>query len=803
MTTAAVACAPLAEAGDVQRFGGKAAGLARLLRAGHPVPGGFAIPVEAHADWIQAGSPADRLPESWSDAVVRAVSDLDATRLAVRSSAAAEDGGAASFAGQHLTELEVAPSDVPAAVARCLASTASEASDAYRATRGVDAGLMAVVVQEMVDARAAGVCFTADPITGARDRIVVEAVEGLGEALVSGQAQPDRFVLSREGEVAERVTVGARPVLGDAQAAQVAALAIAAEEDGAAVDVEWAIDGSGRVLLLQARPITVVGAPADLEPWLADVPPRPDERWTRAVGDEFWADATSPFYFAAMGRHIDEDNMKDMDRLQGLHRLDCSRPYLRLHGGRAYWAESAMLETLRVTPPAFRSDRLLGWFSPESREAARAIPYRPWEVLKATVNGRRRDPDGRIERNHTLLEQFMADSRRRAAAFTVAPKVSVEDLDARWAELEDWLRQSFRFVRWGLSVHSTMLVEVLTRLCGSWLGDAGLVGTLVAGLPTRTLDANRDLWLVGQEEDGPAFDTALAAFLERHGHRRATREPAEPSWREDPAGVAILARSTRGTIDPADVLVRSARTREQAEREALARLDPVRRRVFAKVLQYTRIYLTYRDDQRYDADRLFGSLREWALACGDRAVADGRLGDREAAFMLTPRELRRVLAGDERPHPGGWAGLVAARRASYERSKLILPPMWLHGDRTVASSAGGEVADGDALEGMAVSPGIVEGIARVIPTLATADRLGPGEVLVTSNTDPGWTPLFLRAAGLVLETGGMLAHGAIIAREYGLPAVSAIPQATRRIPDGCRVRVDGAAGTVVVLDEAG
>jgi pyruvate,water dikinase len=433
------------------------------------------------------------------------------------------------------------------------------------------------------------------------------------------------------------------------------------------------------------------------------------------------------------------------------------------------------------------------------RERAEQEPFAVRDRLRADFNQRRRAPEGRITVHHKLLEDYCAHTRAWAERFESAPRATREDLRERFAEIEAHGRWSSDFVRWGMSVHSTALLLLVQAWCEKWLGDPSVAGTLLSGLPTRTLDVNRDLWLLGRHEDGPEFDAALEEFIARHGHRAGTREPAEPRWREQPEVVAALARSTRGSPDPEDLLHQAAERREAAERDALARLSFVRRRLFKRVLDLARAYARYREDQRYDSDRFFAAMRTYALAAGRLAVEQGQLAAPDEAFMLTPEEIDAVLDGRERTHAGGWRGLVAARRAVHERAKHVLPPTFLVGDEPVAGGDEGP-AEGEALSGMAVSPGVVEAVARVVHNLDEAARLGAGEVLVTSNTDPGWTGLFMRASGLVMETGGLLAHGAIVAREYALPAVTAVPEATARIPDGARVRVDGMAGTVTLLD---
>lgn len=775
------ACAPLADAADPTRYGGKAAGLARLIAAGLPVPDGFSAAPEATAAEIRV-----------------ALGELGAGPVAVRSSAAGEDGSYTSFAGQHLTELGVEGADaVLEAVERCRHSLAG--SEGYRAARGVGAGEMAVVVQRMVEAAAAGVAFTADPVSGERDVVLVDAVRGLGDVLVAGREHPDHWVIARDGMIRDCQPAGETPVLADDDALGVAALALRAEADGDPVDIEWALDRAGELWLLQARPVTAAGAPPDLESLLrpGEVP-RPGERWTRAIGDEFWADATSPFFFSAMGRGVDERVAKDLARLRGLP-VEDDRPTLRLYGGRVYWSEESAFEIVRLAPKSMRTERVLSRLSPPMRERAEHEPFALRDRVRADFNQRRRAPEGRITVHFKLLDDYCARTREWAERFESAPRATREDLRARWAEIEAHGRWSSDFVRWGMSVHSTALLLLLQTWCERWLGDPRLAGTLLSGLPTRTLDVNRDLWLLGRHGDGPDFDAALEEFVVRHGHRSGTREPAEPRWREQPEVVAALARSTRDSPDPEDLLRQAGERRQAAARDALARLGFVRRALFKRVLDLARAYTRYREDQRYDSDRFFAAMRDYALAAGRLAVGQGRLAAPDDAFMLTPEEIDALLDGHERTHAGGWRGLVAGRRAVYERAKHVLPPTWLVGDEPVAGGDEGP-AEGEALSGMAVSTGVVEAVARVVHNLDEATRLGAGEVLVTSNTDPGWTGLFMRAAGLVLETGGLLAHGAIVAREYGLPAVTAVPEATARIPDGARVRVDGKAGTVTLLD---
>jgi len=780
----------------IDRLGGKGCGLVRLLRCGARVPPAWLVGEEVDDDelarWWRTGGE---------------------TEVAVRSSATAEDLAGASFAGVYDTYLGVASAAALCdAVRACRAGLHGERAVAYRRQRGLgDDVHMPVIVQRMVHAEVAGVMQTANPQRPFAAEIVIEAARGLGEAVVSGVVQPDWFALDRaSGAVREvRVPGGDAPCLGDAQLAALAGLAHAVDRAlGPNQDIEWAFAGDA-LWALQQRPMT--GLP----------PAKPREVWTRRFGDEYLADYTMPLGDTLLTDWIREAFLREMAVLMGRRDL-AEREALRRYQGYVYLSGAYMARMMSAVPASLRPAE--DWFGPAWAEQLRAVPFAPRHAL-GMIAAPWRDRRGPLPANLRAL-----DRHRRAVERAVLPRLD-QDYDrlspAEWRdqleEARELGREHFRVIRWGMGFHNPLLHALTRHLLARWADDhdGGLYEGLVSGLPgTRTAEINRELWRLGAiARAEPAMaarlragedyarlraDTGAAAlwpafdgFLARHGHRAATREVSQPRWVETPEVVLGLVRAQLGAgeppPDPALLEAEVVARRRDLERDVLARVGPLRRPLLRRLLRTTRRLTRYREDQRYHLDYLLLHVRRLLLAQARRLHAAGALADPFELFFLEADELLRLVAD---PTPAAaLRARIDERRDHYRRWKDRLPATFLYDDVETEGELGGDAADGDAV-GLGASRGVARGRSRVIRDLAGLAAVEPGEILVANNIDPGWTSVFPVVAGLITETGGLLSHGALLAREYGVPAVMGVPGATARFPTGTLLEIDGARGSV-------
>ena len=826
--------------GDIDAAGGKGANLGELVRAGFPVPDGFVLTTAAYARAAEAagvdpgdpaaartGLAAARMPFEIATAVGDAYRALGGGRVAVRSSATAEDLPDASFAGQQDTLLEIQGQDaVLDAVRRCWASLFNARAVAYRATHGVDehAVRLAVVVQRMVEADVAGVLFTADPITGTRGRAAINAVRGLGEQLVSGAVNPDYFLVdTRHGNVLER----RGEVLDDARLLELAAIGARVESHfGRPQDIEWAIDHAATLWLVQSRDITT------LFPLPTGAPPDPD----RDLRVYFSANVAQGVFepFTPMG-------LQTFRLLGASFATAFGTPPPDPTAGVPITVEAGMRLFLDMTPvlrnPALRELPGRAMSVMEARSARvlarvledpRLAPRRNASRVRSTVAALR--VVLRTGAPPVVIRALVRPAAARArllreidalAATDLGPlETSVQRMDAFERLLLTWPPRAFP------RLAATVLASVIAytaarRLLGPAASEDEL-RTALRGLPFNpTTEMDLALWALSRSaRDDPASRQALAgrspaqladdyragalapvlqrelgAFLERYGHRAVAEiDVGLPRWSDDPAhllgALANYQRLDDAAVAPDAQFARGAREAEAALTTILARVHGPRRVLAAALLRRVRELLGLREMPKFQAIRTFARGRAILAPIGVELASAGRIAKPEDLWFLTLPDMRRAVAGED------VRAVVAALRTEYARelTRRRIPRVLLS-DGTDAEAAYAPSAAEGALRGTPASPGTARGVARVIRSPVGA-VLEPGEVLVAPSTDPGWTPLFLTASALVMEMGGMMSHGAVVAREYGIPAVVGVPDATERITSGERLVVDGSGGTV-------
>ncbi|QYC39884.1 Phosphoenolpyruvate synthase [Nonomuraea coxensis DSM 45129] len=814
---------------DLALAGGKGASLARLARAGLPVPGGFHVTTAAYRAFV-AGfrdeiNPRDpegaaalfarhEIPEQVAAAIREAYAALgDDVAVAVRSSATAEDLPDLSFAGQQDTFLNVRGDGLLPAVLRCWASLWNARAIAYRDRNGVphDDVALAVVVQELVDADAAGIMFTADPVTGALDETVINASWGLGEAVVGGQVTPDTLVLRGGAVVREQVgdktvmTVRTpdgtedrpvpaelrhAPVLTAAQAAELAALGARVQDlYGGPMDVEWARRADGTLAVLQARPIT--GLRTRPEEWNDSL--KGEYLWTAGNLGEAIPDVMTPITWSYVRLFIHE--AMSASALPGLDMVGNI-------GGRFYMNLSIVHTIAAAMGMSKRASAVENVFGklPPGLEVPK-VGLSRWAIIKQVLPMALR-VQRRVRKNLAAMPAFLAASRGRC-----------EELRARIAATRTapelaglWEREIRPHV-----VTACQMLEAAGRQGGStlvWTRDKlhKMVGESDAEAMLSGVNAGGELaslgLLLGLSRLARG-EITREEFAAAYGHRGPHEfEVSKPRPGEDPGWIdAQLAGLRDLRTDTEELLARQERAREEAWARFAARYPGQEARMRARVRRWGAV-VRDREEARSENMRAFWVLRAFTLRAGELT---GRGDD---VFFLYLEELLGLLRGDA-------AALerVPARRAAYERYAALPPyPVLIVGhfdpvrwaadpDRRadVYDARGGLAPAGDAVTGFPGAPGVVEGIARVLAGPEDGDRLKPGEILVTTLTNVGWTPMFPRAAAVVTDLGAPLSHASIVARELGIPAVVGTGNATMRLRDGDRVRVDGERGTVELL----
>jgi pyruvate,water dikinase len=776
------------------------------------------------------------IPEDLRSAITRPLARLgEQAAYAVRSSATAEDMPTASFAGQQDTYLNVeGPAAILQHVSRCWASLFSERAVTYRLRNGFDHRKVhiAVVVQQMVFPQAAGILFTADPVTSNRKVGSVEASFGLGEALVSGLVNADVYKV-RDGEVVAKAVATKQlairaspaggteeqavepeqqeqPALTDAQVVRLAQLGRRIEAHfGHPQDIEWCLLDDG-FQILQSRPITT----------LFPIPAASDQE--------------NHVYVSVGHQQMMTDPMKPLGL--SLWQLTALRPMYEA-GGRLFVDVTRQLASptsrASVLEALGRSDPLIGDALETVLERGDFIRSLPDEVPGRAPAGGAPAPIGT---DPTIVAELIAHSQASIAALKreIRTKSGLALLDFVLADIQELKRilfdpQSLQVIMAGMEA-TWWLNEQLQE----WLGEKNAADTLTQSVPHNVtsemglalLDVadvirphpNVVAFLEHVEDEsfldelatlpgGPEARDAIRAYLDKYGVRCLGEiDITRPRWSERPTTLLPTILGNIKNFEPGAGRRRFEQGRQEAwkkEQELLERLRVLpdgehKVEETKRMIDRVRTFIGYREYPKYGIVSRYFVYKQALLEEAERLVRVHVLREEEDIFYLTLQELHDVVRTNQVDDQ-----LIRQRKDAFESYHALTPPRVLTSDGEVIAGAyrRGDVPVG-ALVGLPVSAGTIEGRARVILDMAEAN-LEAGDILVTAHTDPSWTPLFVAIKGLVTEVGGLMTHGAVIAREYGLPAVVGVERATRLIRDRQRIRVHGTDGYVELLPQPG
>ena len=876
----------------IEKIGGKALNLVKMSSAGFNIPPAFIVSVDAYdffiknelegkiskiidsvdfnsEDSISKGCSIIRsiiksqdLPQNLFIEINNRIKNLPEGYYAVRSSSVAEDLPDASFAGQLDSFLNIRKEDILEKIVDCWASYWNDRAVKYRHdssighlnTENLVAGI-AVLVQKMVNADISGVTFTANPVNGSDD-IVIESTWGLGEAIASGIVTPDIFVLSRDGNVIEKnIKIKKKgyflrngkntltPIndedrekssLNEKILNELLVRGIEIENFfGVPQDIEWAIECDEEtkippIYILQSRPVTT----------LTDSSEKDDILWTRAYGDEYWADATTPLFYDVMGKMLTDYVNHEGARIMGYKEITDSK-LLKLHKSRVYFNSWVLEKAFSYYPKFARSKELLNYFPLEDQGRISQYPSPLRKTLLSQILIAIRDPDGMMHKTDKAYRKWAKEFMEKCEYFdkTDLDTLSNAELLILYNAIETAGIKHYQLIRYGMVSHSIATNLMVKNWLVKWLDDNN--GTYYAGLisgldDNKTVEMNirfSDLAKILREDtellakvnsiDDLSYLNELEIdelvssnlnlkndfdlFIKNYGHRSNTREILYPRWREDKAYVlGVIKLLSSSDLDLRKKELEARKNRLKTEKEVLKRIKKLKGgffkvKLFSIVLNLAQTYLTFRENQRFYLDHLLFRQRLMLKEMGRRLFERKIIYDEDDVFFLYETELfmffningSSIELNEKIPKI---RDEISERKKEFYKYKTTLPPKFLKNgiefDDTIMQY------DKNAIYGAAASPGTFNGVARVVKSIEELSQLKDNEILVTSNTNPAWTAVFSKLGGLITETGGILSHGAVISREYRIPAVTAVKGATKIFKTGEEIVVDGNEGVI-------
>lgn len=866
-----------------EQVGGKAINLARLAQVGANVPPGFCVTTKAFWQFLEENNLTkqiqtlaeslaseknisqdltDKLKEirdsiinaTLSEQIVKEIEEAiskipNAKRFAVRSSATSEDLESASFAGQYDTFLNVVSlKEIIEKIKACFASYWNDRAFKYRTEKGIDhfAHGMSVVVQQLVEAETAGVLFTLNPLTGNEREMVIEACWGLGEALVSGQVTPDRYLIDPFEQTIHNIKVGNKALKlvsdnqegvkeitlsveqaeklthTDKEILELALIAVKIQQEyGAPMDIEWA-QAEGKFYILQARPLTAFSFGADLG------------QWTSANFREVMPGVVNPLSFSLSLKYDYGQSVSEFLQKVGLYQKTGDVEWSRCFFGRAYWnvdivktcaakvpgySERAFDNTVGIDP-SYSGDGVTTPFS--LNNLLNALPiFLQLQWLYFTFW---READAYVKK-YELLDNKLNTNDYKSFSDEQLRQTTCEMIDLHYqtnrvamfcsflaTESQNDFRQYIEKINKKLS--SDKQISIATLLTGlTEISTAGPMVELwqlasdVQKIPSlKSTIINCKIEEIINEckklTDGKDFAEKLKNYLDKYKFIAANDEDLScPRWADDSSfPLTILKNYLQGETNqnPTESMAKQKECREQERNKALKNIGLSQRFSFLTKLNLVAHYCRWREITRIPLSKTYYQCQRVFLEQGRRFVQQRVLEKKEDIFWLEREELLDLLSGKL---------LAKMAQTKINRAKLIADcyrnfnPPTVIGQGLKLQTNKKIIATGEKFVGVACSAGEVIARARIIHNLSQVAKLQHGDIMIAPHTNPGWTPLFSLASAVVLEEGGLLSHGAVVARECGIPTVLQIKNATEIFQDGQLLRVDGSRGEVEILEK--
>ncbi len=758
--------------------------------------------------------------------------------LAVRSAAVGEDDGAASYAGQYSTVLGVSPKNVLNAIFECYASWWSDRVMVYRRQKGIPPSEphLSVIVQRQLLPEFAGVLFTRHPLSGKKDTMLVESVVGLGDKLVSGEVTPSRWEISGKTGL---TSTGSRQQsseqdIGKKNLMRLYDIGNKLENHfGQGMDMEWAIE-KNQIYVLQARPITNGAFHPETE---SPEPVRTMVEWaeniySRAIIEDLWADRMSDITGSIVfDEFADLFTFKPVLRKLKLNDI-ANKDLVKVINGYGYLSSQAVAMILELVPQSLRFREISRMFPVSMqkqvletpfnwKKAIGLIPRIPFLITDPAMiplftrrflkkhliaietelnrvdvysyqNMTLGELSNELERVLRLQGKLQERNQWGYGNATVFTWLLRHLATIVFKKSEQWVLEQITHIPSNVTVRSQEKLKSICRMCDETLLENAFRGK-----------NGKDTWKVlSSEFPNHPVTRAIRSFVKTYRFRSANRDFIHPRWDEAPEIVVSMMFVMIGSMEKNSEKDRSSVSSSQmnSSRNRNGRMKPSTF-LLTPLVNATRNFLALREDLRYCLDKIFYRIRKILIAISKTPQFASLKDIPDSIFFMTLTELRAVFSGQltvDSLH-----SKIKTRRQTFYQEQDRPPAYCLRMDKPSEAIMTSADSSTTILSGIPASSGVVEGVARVIRHTDEFHLLKPGEILVAFNTDPGWTPLFMSAAGVIVEMGGILNHCAIVAREYGIPAVVGIEQVSRKIETGRKVRLDGNTGVVELLyDEA-
>jgi pyruvate,water dikinase len=716
----------------------------------------------------------------------------------------------------------------------------------------------------MIPAISAGVLFTVNPISSDRNVTLVEATFGLGESLVSGSTTPDQFTISsKKGfkilsrKISQKTIITKESELGIKQIElpedeskkssltddQIINLTKIGKDIESKFkkpqDVEWAIDRQGKIQILQSRPITS----------LTSLPKETDIVWSRGWSDDYWNDPTTPLFFDLLGSQLAWVTSVELYRVMGYPISEDN--FLKLAYGHTYFSLKVIKKRVEYEiPPFLRNEEFLNYFPQGEglygKITVKNLPFRLFKRILGEIRVMMHDGDnGSILKTASSYEswnriEFSPFCQEFDSRLSVLRRNgSLKELLDLSDEFESIMINHYRLVRYGIAVHclgmNLMVQYLLSRFLDKKLAIQ-VYPALISGLKHKASEINEEIhklaiiiqessnlrkivlqtpstelfdYLSKEKEDKiiQQFMTDFNLFLENYGDRGFSREMYYPRWGEAPQYVFDLLKSLVSDKhkDLTEIKKRTSVIRKKTEQNVelkirKTRFGLVKYKFYSLILSFARHYIIFRENQRFNLDRWVTRNRKLYLEIGERFTKQNILNKPTDVFFLYKREIRRIIQTKlDDKELLKFSALIEKRIEDFNKYEYVTPPKFLQG-QLAYNDPKKEVTDSTYFRGNAASPGVITGKVRVLTDISGISQVRTGDILVVPKTDPGWTPVFSKIGGLITETGGILSHGAVVSREYSIPAVTNIVNACNIFQDRMIVTLDGNNGTIKIFN---